>query len=86
MDKATNFSLIWKNLCTAPKHQQLQILQQAVGTACNELKIRALIIITPAIGFCLDSQDDLTSGVHIFMLGQHTSKERKILKEAGGTL
>ena len=90
MDKATNVSLIWKNLCAAPKHQQLQVLQQAVGKACDEIKIRAPIIVTPTslkmtlgIGFCLDSQDDLTSGVLISILGRHTPEERKSLKEAG---
>ena len=70
------------------KHQQLCVLQQAAVKACEDLKIRALIIVTPAIlklalglGFCLDSRVELTTGLQHFMLVQHTPAKRKRLKE-----
>ena len=88
VDDAADLPPVWKDLCAAPKHQQLHVLQQSVVKACEVLKIRVPIVLTPAIlklalglGFCLDSRDDLTTGLHHFMLGQHTPAERKRLKE-----
>ena len=46
------------------------------------------IVVNPAIlklalglGCCLDSRDDLMTGLHAFILGQHSPAEQKRLKE-----
>ena len=51
------------------------------------MDLRAPTIATPsllklvlALGFRMESRDDLTTGLHPFVLGQHTATVRKFLR------
>ena len=77
---------VWEALARASKHQQLLVLQQAFETAAEDMGLRAPTIATPsllnlilALGFRMESRDDLTMGLHPFVLGQHTATVRKFL-------
>ena len=70
----------------ASKHHQLLVLQRALDTATEDMGLRTLTIATPsllklvlALGFRMESRDDLTTGLHPFVLGQHTATARKFL-------
>ena len=63
------------------------MLQRAFDTAAEDMGLRALTIATPsllnlvlAFGFRMDVQDDLTTGLHPFVLGKHIAKVRKVLR------
>ena len=69
------------------KHQQLLVLQRSFDTAAENIGLRAPTIVTPsllklvlALNFRMESQDDLTTGIHLFVLGQHTATVRKFLR------
>ena len=68
------------------KHQQLLVLQRDFDTAAEDMCPRAPTIATPsllklvlALAFRMEIQDDLTTGIHPFVLGQHTATVRKFL-------
>ena len=70
----------------ASKHQQLLVLQRAFDAAAKDMGLRAPTLATPsllklvfALGFRMESQDDLTTGLHPFVLGQHTATVCKFL-------
>ena len=78
---------MWAELTTASKFQQLLMLQRALNKAATDLSLRAPTVATPALlkmvlglDFCLARKDDLSSGLHAFTLGQHTSARRKLLE------
>ena len=62
------------------------ILQRAFNTAAEYMGLRTPTIATPsllklvlALGFRMEKRDDLTIGLHPFVLGQHTAAVRKFL-------
>ena len=70
----------------ASKHQQLLVLQRAFGGTAKEMGLCSPTIATPsllklvlALGFRMESRDDLTTGLHPFFLGQHMATVRKFL-------
>ena len=78
--------LVWEALARASKHQQLLVLQRVFDTAAEYMGMRDLTIATPflfklllALGFRMESQDDLAMGIHPFVLGQHTATFWKFL-------
>ena len=78
---------IWEALARASKHQKLLVLQRVFNTAAEDMGIWAPTILTPsllklvlALGFRMESQDDLTTGLHPFILRQHTATFRKFLR------
>ena len=78
---------IWKALARASKHQQLLVLQRAFDTAAEDMGLRPPTIVKPsllklmlALGFRMESRYDLSTGLHIFVLGQHTATVRKFLR------
>ena len=71
----------------ASKHQKLLVLQRAFNTAAEDMGLHAPTIGTPsllnlviALGFRMESQDNLTTGLHPYILGQHTTTVRKFLR------
>ena len=63
------------------------MIQQAFDRTAKEMGLRAPTIATPsllklvlAMGFSMESRDDLTTGIHPFVLGQHTARVRKFLR------
>ena len=63
------------------------MLQRAFDTAAEDMGLRAPTIATPsllnlvlALGFRMDSRDNLTTGLHPFVLGQHTATVHKFLR------
>ena len=71
----------------ATKHQQLLVLQRAFDAATEDMGLHAPIIATPsllklvlALGFRMEIQDNLPTGVHPFVLGHHTATVRKFLQ------
>ena len=77
---------VWEALAMASKHQQLMVLQRAFDGTTEEMGLRAPTIATPyllklvlTLGFRMESTDDLTTGLHPFVLGQHTSTVCKFL-------
>ena len=71
----------------ALKHQKLLVLQKAFDTAAEDMGMRAPTIATPsllklvlALGFRMDIRDDLTMGLHPFVLGKHTTTVQKFLR------
>ena len=84
---AQDLPLVWEALARASKHQQLLVLQRAFDRTVEEMGLRAPTIATPsllklvfALGFRVDSRDNLTTGLHPFVLGQHTATVRKFLR------
>ena len=62
------------------------VLQRAFDTAAEDMGLCALTITTPsllklvlALGFRMENGDDLATGLHPFVLGQHISMVRKLL-------
>ena len=62
------------------------MLQRAFDGTTEEMGLRAPTIATPsllklvlALGFRMEIRDDLTMGIHPFVLGQHTATFRKFL-------
>ena len=73
-------------LTWAMKHHQLLVLQTAFNMAAEDMGLRAPTIATPplmklvlALGFRMESRDNLTTGIHPFVFGQHTATVRKLL-------
>ena len=59
----------------------------AFDMAAEDMGLRAPIIATPsllklvlALGFRMESWDDPTTGIHPFVLGQHTATASKFLR------
>ena len=78
---------VWESLALALKHHKLLVLQRAFNTATEDMRLHALTIATPsllklvlALGFRMDIRDDLTTGLHPIVLGQHTATVRKFLR------
>ena len=78
---------VWEALVRASKHQPLLVLQRAFDTAAEDMGLRAPTITTPyllklvlALGFRMESRDDLTMGLHPFVLGQHKATLRIFLR------
>ena len=62
------------------------MLQWAFDRTAEDMGLRPPTIATPsllklvlALGFRMESRDDLTTGLHPFVLGQHTATVRKFL-------
>ena len=79
---------VWEALARDTKHLQLLVLQRAFDTAAEDMGMRAPTIATPyflklvlALGFKMESRDNLTTGLHPFVLGQHTSTVRNLLRD-----
>ena len=77
---------VWEDLAQATKHQQLIVLQRAFDTAAEDMGLRTPAIATTsllklvlALGFRMESRDNLTTRLHPFVLGQHTATVRKFL-------
>ena len=77
---------VWEALARASKHQQLLVLKRAFDAAAKDMGLRAPTIATPsllklvlALGFRMESQYDITTGLHPFVLGQHTATVCKFL-------
>ena len=75
---------VWEAFARASNLQQLLVLQRAFDTAAEDMGLRAPTIGTPsllklvcALGFRIEIWDDLTTGLHPFVLGQHTAMVRK---------
>ena len=71
---------VWEYLARDSKHQQLLVLQRAFSGTAEEMDLRDPTIATPyllklvlALGFRMESRDDLTTGIYPFVLGQHTA-------------
>ena len=78
---------VWGALARASKHQQLLMLQRAFDTAAEDMGLRTRTIATPSLlnlllvlRFRMEIRDDLTTGLHPFVLGQHTATVRKFLR------
>ena len=63
------------------------VLQRAFATAAEDMGLRALTIDTPSLlklvlvlGFRMEIRDNLTTGLHPFVLGQHIATVRKFLR------
>ena len=63
------------------------VLQRAFDTTTEDMGLRAPTIATPSplkivlgLGFRMESRDDLTTGLHPFVLGRHTATVRKLLR------
>ena len=82
-----DISPVLEALARASKHQQLLVLQRAFDAAAEDMGLRAPTIATPSLlklvltlGFRMESQDDLNTGLYPFVLGQHTATVRKFLR------
>ena len=69
------------------KHQQPLVLQRDFDTAVKDMELRAPTIATPSLlklvltlGFQMVIQDELTTVLHPFVLGQHRALVRKFLR------
>ena len=76
-----------ETIARASKHQQLLVLQRAFDRTAEEMGLCAPTITTTsllklvlALGFRMESRDDLTTGLHPFVLGQHMATVRKFLR------
>ena len=63
------------------------MLQQDFDGTAKDMGLRTPTIATPsllklvlALGFRMESRDDLTTGLHPFVLRQHTATVRKFLR------
>ena len=72
----------------ASENQQLLVLQRTFDMAAEDTGMRAPTIATPsllklvlALGFRMEIRDDLTTGLHPFVLGQHMATVRKFLRD-----
>ena len=75
VEEVVRLNMVWAELTTASKSQQLLVLQRALNKAAADLSLRAPTVATPALlkmvlglDFCLASKDDLSSGLHAFTL------------------
>ena len=64
------------------------MLQRAFDGTAEEMGLRtptiatlSLLKLVLALGFRMESRDDLTTGLHPFVLGQHTATVHKFLCE-----
>ena len=78
---------VWEALARESKHQQLLVLQRAFDTSAKDMGLRTPTIATPyllklvlATGFRIEIRDDLTTGLHPFVLRQHTAMGCKFLR------
>ena len=83
VEEVVRLNAVWAKLTTASKSQKLLVLQRALNKAAADLSLRAPTFATTALlkmvlelDFCLASKDDLSSGLHAFTLGQHTSAQK----------
>ena len=51
-----------------------------MGLRVPTIATLSLIKLVLALGFRMESRDDLTTGIHPFVLGQHTATVRKFLR------
>ena len=84
---AKDLPSVWEALARASKHKQLLVLQRAFDAAAKNVGLRAPTIATPsllklvlALGFQMEIRDDLTTGLHLFVLGQHKATVRNFLR------
>ena len=63
------------------------MLQRSFNTAAEDMGMRTPTIATPsllklllALGFRMESRDDLTTGLHTFVLGHYTDTVSKFLR------
>ena len=78
---------VWEALARATKHQQLLVLQRAFDTTTEDMGLCAPTIVTPSLlklvltlRLRMESQDNLTTGLHPFVFGQYTATARKFLR------
>ena len=71
----------------ASNNQQLLVMQRDFNKAAEDMWLHDPTIATPSLlklvlilGFRMESRDNLTTGLHPFVLGQHTSTVRKLLR------
>ena len=79
--------MVWAELTTTSKLQQLLVLQRALNKSAADLSLWAPTVATPALlkmvlglDFYLAIKDGLSSGLHVFTLGQHTAARQKLIK------
>ena len=70
---------MWKALADAPKCQQLTTLHCLFDDTTRRLSVCAPVIVTPdllkmtlPLGFHINQNENLGTGVYQFCLGQHT--------------
>ena len=87
MTDAKDIPPVWEALARASKHQQLLVLKRAFNTTEEDMGLRAptistlsLLNLVLALGFRMESRDNLTTGLHPFVLRQHTTSVRKFLR------
>ena len=87
VNNAKDLPPVWEALARASKHQQLLVMQRDFDSDAKDMGLRAPTIVTPsllklvlALGFRMEIRDDLTTGLHPFVLGQHTATVRKFLR------
>ena len=51
-----------------------------MGLRAPTIATLSLLKLVLALGFRMESRDDLTTGLHPFVLGQHTATVRKFLR------
>ena len=75
---------VWEALARASKNQQLLVMQRAFNTVAKDMGLLAPTIATPsllklvlALGFRMEIRDNLTMGLHPFVLGQNTATVQK---------
>ena len=51
-----------------------------MGLRTPTIATPSLLKLGLALGFRMESQDDLTTGIHPFVLGQHTAMVRNFLR------
>ena len=74
-------------LAWATKHQKLLVLHRAFDLVAEDMGLRAPTILTPSLlklvltlRFRMEIRDNLTMGIHLCVLGQHTVTVRKFLR------
>ena len=78
---------VWEALTWSTNNQQLLLLQRAFNTAEEDRGLRAPTIATHslmklalALGFRMESRDNLTTALQPFVFGQYTATARKFLR------
>ena len=73
----------------APKFRQLAEIQDQLDCIVDVLGVKLLTVVTPSLlkkvvtlGVKMRDSEDLTGGIHTFVLGQHTSARRKRVSTA----
>ena len=79
---------VTEDLARASKHQKIRVLHRAFYAATKDMGLHVPRIATPSLlklvlklGFWMESRDDLTTGLHPFVFGQHTATVRKFLRK-----